>query len=39
MNSVRLISNITVVLIHVKLSKILLKIYNENFLHMIQSKR
>ena len=27
MNSVRLISNITVVLVHVKLSKILLRIY------------
>ena len=39
MNSVRLIGNITVVLIHVKLSKILLKIYNENLLHTIQSKR
>jgi len=35
MNSVRLIGNTTVVLIHVKLSKILLKIYNENSLHMV----
>ena len=35
MNSVRLIGNITVVLIHIKPLKILLKIYNENFLHMV----
>jgi hypothetical protein len=35
MNSVRLIGNITVVLIHVKLSKILLKIYNENSLYTV----
>ena len=39
MNSVRLIGNKIVVLTHIKLSKILLKIYNENFLHTIQSKR